>query len=205
MQSSWFEYPKFFLNPVEDYTACSPIFRRANLDDVEGIAEVLTLSFNKFNELTFWIYPLMKIGVCQDLRKRLQNDEQESICVIAVNVINQGNKVKEEVLGTVELSFRERYHWQKKEKYAYIANLAVRKNYRRQGIASELLFRCEQIAQEKNYGHLYLHVLASNQNAQQLYVNNGYTIKEVETDLFSLFLPSQRRLLLSKSLDFLKK
>ena len=200
MQSSWFEYPKSFFNPVRDYTASSTIFRRANLDDVEGIAEVLTLSFNNFNELTFWIYPLMKIGICQDLRKRLQNDEQENICLIAVNLIALNNKVKQEILGTVELSFRERYHWQKKDKYAYIANLAVRKNYRRLGIASELLSRCEQIAQEKNHGHLYLHVLACNQDAQQLYLNNGYRIQQVETDLFSLFVPSQRRLLLTKSI-----
>lgn len=200
MQSSWFEYPKSLFDPIKDCTVPVKIFRRATLDDVEGISEVLTLSFNHFNELTFWIYPLMKIGVSQDLRKRLQNDEQENICLIAVNVIPLGNRVEQEVLGTVELSFRERYHWQKREKYAYIANLAVKKNYRRQGIARELLCRCEQIAQEKNYDHLYLHVLASNQNAQQLYLNNGYTIQQVETDLFSLFVSSQRRLLMTKSL-----
>ncbi len=200
MQSSWFESPKSLFNSTRNYRVSSTIFRQATLDDVEGIAEVLTLGFNNFNDLTFWLYPLIKIGVCQDLRKRLQNDEQKNICLIAINIIQRGNKVEQEVLGTVELSFRERYHWQKKEKYAYIANLAVSENHRRQGIASELLFRCQQIAQEKNYGHLYLHVLASNHDAQQLYINNGYTIQEVETDLFSLFVPSQRRLLMTKSL-----
>lgn len=200
MQSSWFEHPKSFLNPVQDYPVSSTIFRRANLDDVEEIAEVLTLSFNNFNDLTFWIYPLMKIGVCQDLRQRLQSDNQEHICLIAVNLVQRGLKIKEEVLGTVELSFRERFSWHKREKYAYVANLAVRKNYRRLGIARELLCRCEQIAQEKNYQHLYLHVLASNHTAQHLYMNHGYTVQEVETDLFSLFVPSQRRLLMTKSL-----
>jgi len=200
VQSSWFESPKSLFNSTRNYSRISSvIFRQATLDE-EGVAEVLTLSFNNFNEFTFWIYPIIKIGVCQDLRKRLQNDEQENICLIAVNIIQRGNKVEQEVLGTIELSFRERYHWQKKEKYAYVANLAVSKNHRRQGIASELLFRCQQIAQEKNYGHLYLHVLACNQDAQELYFHNGYSIQEVETDLFSLFVPSQRRLLMTKSI-----
>lgn len=200
MQSSWFEHPKSFLNTVRDFPISSTVFRQANLNDVEKIAEVLTLSFNHFNEFTGWIYPLMKIGVCQDLRQRLQSNEPENICLIAVNVVQGGNKVEEEVLGTVELSFRERYHWQKREKYAYIANLAVSENYRRQGIAGELLFRCEQIAQEKNYSRLCLHVLARNQTAQQLYLNHGYTVQQVETDLLSLFVPSQRRLFMTKYL-----
>lgn len=185
---------------MKDYTASSTIFRQATLDDVEGIAEVLTLSFNHFNEVTFWVYPLIKIGVCQDLRKRIQNNEKENFCLIAVSINNTEGKINQEVLGTVELSFRENYNWAKKEKYAYIANLAVRENCRRQGIASQLLSRCEQIAQENNYSRVYLHVLASNNKARKLYLNNGYTIQQVETDLFSLFVPSQRRLLLTKSL-----
>lgn len=100
---------------MRDYAPSPTIFRQATLDDVEGIAEVLTLSFNHFNEVTFWVYPLIKIGVCQDLRKRLQNNEKENICLIAVFINNTEGKVNQEILGTVELSFRENYRWAKKK------------------------------------------------------------------------------------------
>lgn len=170
--------------------------RRAVLDDVNEIAEVLTLCFNQFNEFTFWIYPLMKMGVAQDLRQRLQEEESDYFCLVAVNK-QEGH---EEIVGTVELSFRRSFPWLKPNRYAYVANLAVKRKYRRRGIATLLLSKCEEIARINNYKHIYLHVLASNQEAQKLYLGNGYTIHRIETDLLSLFIPSKRRLLLTKPL-----
>ncbi|HIK38175.1 MAG TPA: GNAT family N-acetyltransferase [Geminocystis sp. M7585_C2015_104] len=179
-------------NPSLARTVC----RRAVLGDINDIAEVLTLCFNQFNKFTFWIYPLVKMAVAQDLRQRLQQEDADYFCLVAV----YKQRESEEIVGTVELSFRRGFPWLKPNRYAYVANLAVKEKYRRRGIATCLLLKCEEIAKANNYGCIYLHVLASNQGAQKLYLGNGYTIHRVETDLLSLFVPGKRRLLLMKTL-----
>jgi ribosomal protein S18 acetylase RimI-like enzyme len=174
--------------------------RLATLDDISQIGRVLTLSFHQFNDLIWWVYPLIKLGVCQDLRNRLQANNPHYACIVAVIPANPLTGTKEKIIGTVELSVRSHYHWRGKKQYLYLANLAVGKGYRRQGIGSKLLKYCEQIATSWSFPQLHLHVLASNNRAQQLYWQNGYTIQQVETDLYSLFVTSKRRLLLTKSI-----
>ena len=200
--SSCFDPPNN-LSPYSS-TNLSPmtIVRPARLDDISQIGEILTFSFNKFNDFTLWVYPLFKLGVCQDLRGRLQskNKDSHNYCLVAVKMNKMGREISQSVVGTVELSFRNRSHWYNHQKYAYIANLAVTKNCRRQGIASKLLTKCEQIAKQRNFEQICLHVLAGNKIGQELYLKNGYHIKQVETDLYSLFVASKRRLLLTKSL-----
>lgn len=203
MQSSWFESPESFkspISPLPDSTPSHTIIRRAKVDDASAIADVITLSFNEFNELTFWMYPLIKIGVAQDLRQRLQSLEEEHIAIVAVNISRRGKEIYQEIVGTVEVSLRQGYHRGKKESYIYIANLAVRETNRRQGIASKLLYQCEEIARQKNCDRLRLHVLLGNEVGQKLYLNNGYRVLRIETDLLSLFMAKKRRLLLDKSL-----
>ena len=153
--------------------------------------------------MTSWIYPLFKFGICQDLQGRLQNQAEnrhQGICFVAVIINKAGKELSQTVVGTIELSFQKRSHWYNHQQYAYISNLAVNKNCRRQGIASKLLTKCEQIAKQKNFAEISLHVLASNKIGQELYFKNGYEVKQVETDLYSLFVTSKRRLLLTKSL-----
>lgn len=203
MQSSWFESPESFkspISPLPDSTPSHTIIRRAKVDDASAIADVITLSFNEFNELTFWMYPLIKIGVAQDLRQRLQSLEEEHIAIVAVNISRRGKEIYQEIVGTVEVSLRQGYHRGKKESYIYIANLAVRETNRRQGIASKLLYQCEEIARQKNCDRLRLHVLLGNEVGQKLYLNNGYRVLRIETDLLSLFMVKKRRLLLDKPL-----
>jgi ribosomal protein S18 acetylase RimI-like enzyme len=173
--------------------------RLAKIEDINEIGDVLTHGFNDFNDWTLWIYPFVKMGVCEDLRTRLQKEENYH-CVIAEKKIQSSIDSKDKIIGSIELSLRTVYGWQGRKKYPYISNLAVSKNYRRQGVASQLLSKCEQIAKYLGFNQLYLHVLADNNVGQQLYLNNGYTIHQVETDLYSLFIPSKRRLLLVKSI-----
>ncbi len=211
VQSSWFNFPHSSVYSSPNLSSTT-IVRPARLDDVSQIAEILTLSFNNFNDLTLWTYPLFKLGISQDLRSRLQNNsfqeqaraesnEADRCCLVAVMMTKIAGKICQNVVGTVELSFRSRSHWYNHQKYAYIANLAVCKNYRRQGVAHKLLVQCEQIAKQKDFKQISLHVLASNKPAQELYQKNGYDIKQVETDLYSLFVTSKRRLLLTKSFE----
>ncbi|BAQ62728.1 GCN5-related N-acetyltransferase [Geminocystis sp. NIES-3708] len=200
MQSSFFGSQNFFASTPAHQKSSDTLVRSADLSDVNEIGDVLTLSFNNFNDLTLWIYPFIKLSVCEDLRNRLKKTDASHFCLVAVNKITPEKQNCKKIKGTVELSFRTEYGWKGKKTYPYIANLAVSKNYRRQGIGSKLLSKCETIAKEHGFKELYLHVLASNQSGKQLYLRNGYTIRQVETDLYSLFVPSKRRLLLAKSI-----
>jgi len=174
--------------------------RLATFEDIPQIGDVLTRSFHNFNDWMWWIYPLVKLGVCEDLHNRFRADNPYYNCLVAVIPSNSLIGTKEQVIATVELSVKTRYHWQGKKEYPYLANLAVSKNYRHQGIATRLLKHGEQIAHNWGFKQIYLHVLANNDQGQQLYLGNGYTIQQVETDLYSLFVTNQRRLLLTKSI-----
>jgi len=175
------------------------LVRLGNIEDINEIGDVLTYSFNHFNDWSLWIYPFLKMGVCEDLRSRLQKEENYH-CIVAEKKRQNSIEPKNKIIGSVELSLRTVYGWQGKRKYPYISNLAVSKSYRRHGVASKLLCKCEQIAKYWGFNQLYLHVLADNSIGRQLYLNNGYTIHQIETDLYSLFIPSKRRLLLVKSI-----
>ncbi|MGI0482549.1 GNAT family N-acetyltransferase [Geminocystis sp. CENA526] len=173
--------------------------RLAKIDDVSQVGDVLTHSFNNLNEWNLWIYPFLKMGVCEDLRHRLKH-EDNYYCILAERHFSHSSSHHSQIVGTVELSLRTVYNWGGRKKYPYIANLAVSKNHRRQGVASQLLCKCEKIAKYLGFNELYLHVLANNNIGQHLYLSNGYTVVQVETDLYSLFIPSKRRLLLVKSI-----
>ena len=205
--SSRFDFSTYLPSskPHVSNLSSTTIIRRASINDISQISELLTLSFNNFNDFTYWIYPLFKLGVCQDLRGRLQSPDNpetkpNSCCLVAVSISKIGKEIQQSVVGTAELSFPSTSCWYSNKKYAYISNLAVNKNYRRQGIASKLLLQCELIAQQKSFAQIYLHVLTNNKIGQQLYLKNGYDIKQVETNLYSLFVTSKRRLLLAKTL-----
>lgn len=174
--------------------------RLATFDDIQQIAGVLTRSFHNFNDWMCWVYPLVKLGVCEDLRTRFQTVNPYYNCLVAVIPSNSVIGIKEQVIATVELSVKTRYHWQGKTEYPYLANLAVSADYRHQGVGTKLLKHCEHIAHNWGFKQIYLHVVANNYQGQQLYLRNGYTIQQVEIDLYSLFITSQRRLLLTKSI-----
>ncbi len=176
VQSSWFDFSHGLPPHSPTNLSSMTIVRSACLDDISQVGEILTLSFNNFNDFTCWIYPLLKLGICQDLKGRLQNQDTDSLCLVAVFMSKMGREIYQSVVGTVELSFCRRSRWYNHQKYAYITNLAVNKNYRRQGIASQLLKKCEQIAQQKEFEQISLHVLASNKIGQELYLKNGYAI-----------------------------
>ena len=143
---------------------------------------------------------MIKLGVYEDLHYRLSNKKFDYTCIVSVVPTDSVTKEPEKIIGTVELSIRHSCSWQGKKKYIYLANLAVREEYRRQGVGSKLLQQCEIVAHYWGFERIYLHVLAGNHQGQQLYLQNGYTIQQVETDLYSLFVHSKRRLLLTKSI-----
>jgi len=166
--------------------------RFANLKDVKALADVLVQSFHVSENWFSWFYPLLKLGICEDLRTRLRSKSPYYQCLVALIL------EKEEVIGTAEITPKDWFLSQKRA--CYISNLAVSASYRRQGVAKQLLLKCEKIAQEWNCESLHLHVLEDNLPAKQLYLSNGYRSQRVEPSLRSWLFKQPRRLLLEKKL-----
>lgn len=59
--------------------------------------------------------------------------------------------------------------------FAYLTALYVQPDYRRQGLARQLLAQVEQWRQSQKLAYLELNVLANNQAATKLYQNAGFT------------------------------
>ena len=164
--------------------------RFADLKDVKALADVLVQSFHLSENWFSWFYPLLKLGICEDLRTRLRSKSPYYQCLVALIL------EKEEVIGTAEICLRDWFLSQKRA--CYISNLAVSSSYRRQGIAKQLLLKCEKVAEEWNCELLHLHVLEDNLPAKQLYLTNGYRSQRVEHSLRSWLFNQPRRLLLEK-------
>mmetsp|Transcript_56 Transcript_56/g.67 ORF Transcript_56/g.67 Transcript_56/m.67 type:complete len:254 (-) Transcript_56:73-834(-) len=60
------------------------------------------------------------------------------------------------------------------QKKLYIADLCIRKDYRRMGVASSILYAIEEYALVNNYQDIYLHVEIQNSVARKLYIDKGY-------------------------------
>jgi ribosomal protein S18 acetylase RimI-like enzyme len=161
-----------------------------------------------------WLYPILRAGIYEDLKTRLQNRTRHYACLVAVKpglrqspelVSNPGLTRlagKGDVLmGTVELSLKTPPMIQPwRDKYLYLSNLAVKTEYRHRGVAQELLKTCERIALDWGFEDLYLHVLENNDAAQRLYWRAGYRMQRTEISPFSLLLGQPRQLFLHKRL-----
>lgn len=135
----------------------------ATASDLEPLAEVLTQVFYPPLGLQRWIYPIRKLSIREDLRLKLDSRDPYYCCLAAA--------VGFRVVGTAELSLRTMSHG----RYPYLSNLAVLPQWRRQGVARQLLLSAEGVVQVWGYRNLYLHVSEDNLPAQQLYSQLRYT------------------------------
>ncbi|GAB6099933.1 ribosomal protein S18-alanine N-acetyltransferase [Halanaerocella petrolearia] len=67
----------------------------------------------------------------------------------------------------------------------HITSLAVKKNYRRQGIATKLLDRLFSDVKRANYTKATLEVRESNYQAQKLYKNEGFIKVKIQKEYYS--------------------
>ncbi|AFZ19342.1 GNAT family N-acetyltransferase [Allocoleopsis franciscana] len=176
--------------------------RTAQVLDLTTLAEILTDSFHPRTGVIRWAYPMLRLGIYEDLRNRLRANSPHYVCLVAVA---DGSKVTDsgEVLaGTVEIALRSPPSWQPHgSQYPYISNLAVRKSYRRLGVARQLLLACERTSLEWGFPDLYLHVLENNHQARQLYLKAGYQLHQVEPSYSAWLFGQPKRLFLHKHLD----
>ena len=165
--------------------------------DLKNLCEVLANCFYSPEGLMAWVYPLLKLGIYEDLRSRLRSPSSHYLCLVAL-VSMAGDKSNTNVSGTVEMTLRSASPTMGSVKRPYIANLAVGKPYRRRGIASKLLKHCERTAQSWGFTEIYLHVLDNNSQARQLYGNCGYHLYRVESSYLGDLWGRPKRLLLHK-------
>lgn len=223
--NAWSSYP----TPPAGGSATSGLpvlIRTVRKQDLPGLADLLANSFHHQDGMVGWLYPLLRAGIYEDLRTRIQTRHKNYACLVASqpltsSEIEQTNKAQRSLhltpthpvflstlpygdrpLGTVEITLKTPPPWQSPHiRYLYLSNLAVHPESRRQGIAQQLLKTCEQVAQDWGYQDLYLHVLENNSTARRLYVRAGYRIMRIETSLSSWLLGRPRQLFLHKHLS----
>jgi GNAT superfamily N-acetyltransferase len=175
--------------------------RGAQVQDLSTLAEVLADSFHSRTGLMGWVYPMLRLGIYEDLRNRLRCASPHYVCLVAVAGVAASAGAGEKLLGTVEIALRSPPSWQpRSSQYPYISNLAVSQSCRRQGVAKQLLLACERTALEWGFCDIYLHVLENNHQARQLYSKTGYQLHQVEPNYGGWLFGHPRRLFLHKRL-----
>jgi ribosomal protein S18 acetylase RimI-like enzyme len=184
----------------------NPIEIRAVLEDeIHCVADIITRSFHFDRGWMAWFTPLFRLGIAEDLRHRLRSNSsnshhsqfQQQVCSIAVYT----DRERSQVVGTIEVGMRtNNYYRSTPHRYAYISNLAVSRDFRRRGVAQELLINCEQIVRSWGYTELHLHVMGNNDRGRSLYQKLGYDL--VSSDFVWSIIPWHRpeRLFLRKQL-----
>lgn len=173
-----------------------PLIRNAKISDVSELAETIVSSFYDYSGILSWLYPLLQFTVGEDLRYRLRSNSALYRCLVATI---DSDRHQPPIAGTVEIALKASF-WSSEPQYPYISNLAVKNAYRRQGVARQLLTKCEQIARSWGYDTIELHVLSHNNSAKQLYLNIGYQIIQKETHWNGFLKSNSYRLLLRKKI-----
>jgi len=169
---------------VDPHTAV--LIRGAEMNDISAIAQVLTHSFYPPS----WFRPLWQWGITLELRLRLAEPSPRYACLVAV--------VHQRVIASVEICTRSipMRPWRHLV-YPYVFNLAVHPQWRRQGIGKQLLAATEPIAKQWGFSQMFIHVLAKNHSACQLYFQANYELFRRDHRLWC----GSSRLLLRKNLS----
>ena len=159
------------LNSAQHQNKC-PVnitVRSAQLNDVAGMSKVLVQGFNLVPYA--WMNPIARASIQADLKMRM---ERKSLYQAFVAVDLNGDSTS--VVGTVEITIQKSNLSCQPISYAYLASLTVAPDYRRLGVAQQLVQVCERQVGLWNQSNLYLHVLAENAAARRLYLQLGYGI-----------------------------
>ena len=178
----------------------SPLqIRPANPADLSIVAQIIAESFHSQSGVWGLLFPLLRLGIYEDLRHRLALSAPHHICLVAVDT--NGNE-SNNLVGSVELGVRFSDSWtQSGRSFPYLSNLAVNPKYRRRGVASNLLLSCERVALAWGFQDIYLHVLENNHQARQLYLKQGYRVQKVEFSWNSFIFRGSQQIFLHKHLN----
>lgn len=168
--------------------------------DLADVAQIIAESFHSRHGIWGWAFPLLRLGIYEDLRHRLAQCAPHHACLVVVDTSDRANL---NLVATVELSVRLGDAWTytgTRKSFAYLSNLAVHPQYRRQGAARALLTSCEKVATDWGFKDLYLHVLENNHQARQLYFKLGYRMHQIDSNWNTFFFRRSRQILLYKHL-----
>jgi ribosomal protein S18 acetylase RimI-like enzyme len=171
------------------------VIKAVQPDELGQVSAIITESFHPSGDWSSWFSPLLRLAIQQDLRMRAQDHSSHSICMVGVTP--SGTNTEQPIVGVIEVALRCLDVWQD-SRFAYVSNLAVRPDYRRQGLGEQLLLACEQQVTVWGLHELYLHVLENNQSARQLYSKLGYRLHTADMFYLGMLLGQPRRLLLHK-------
>jgi GNAT superfamily N-acetyltransferase len=188
------------------------IIRHASSRDVDHVSDILTESFyrnhdRKVNFLlrcfTDLVHPLLRYGIMLDLHSRFNEHTPCYACLVATHATN-----KSQAIASLEICVRhvdaqpQINFWlgRTTQQYPYIFNLAVHPQWRRRGVAKQLLLAAEQVVKQWGFSRLYMHVLEDNQAARSLYDGIGYRLHDQEGSINHWLLGRPRRFLLQKKL-----
>jgi ribosomal protein S18 acetylase RimI-like enzyme len=184
-------------NSDTEKTTCQLSIRAATSTDLDLVAQIIAESFHNQSGFWGWLFPLLRIGIHEDLKHRLATASPHHVCLVAID----NTSGVDNIVGTVELGVRFSDTWTCVGKsFPYLSNLAVLPQYRRQGAASKLLKRGEKFIQEWGFADVYLHVLEENHQARQLYLKLGYRVHLIENNWNSFLFKRSRQIFLHKHL-----
>ena len=178
------------------------LVRAARPQDLHNLTDLLARSFHVQDGFWGWAYPLLRMGIYEDLRNRIVAPAPHQVFLVAVPPIAQLARSNTAVplAGGVEIAQRRSLWHSRPERSLYISNLAVAADYRRQGVARSMLAACERVAVRWKIPDLYLHVMEDNYAAQQLYEQAGFELLRADSGVSSWF-GSPRQLYLHKHLS----
>ncbi len=163
--------------------------RPAYPQDLSQLVELLLTSFYPENRLNRLLYPLMRLGIQEDIKRRLKSSRHQYACLVMVHT--SAHEIK--IVGTVEMSLKSNFWRPLHPRQPYIANVAVDYRHRRCGLAQQMLLACESIIKTWGLKQIYLHVATDNPSAMALYHKIGY-------QTFGQSLPWQRRQMMFKEI-----
>ncbi|MEM9977559.1 MAG: GNAT family N-acetyltransferase [Cyanobacteria bacterium P01_D01_bin.2] len=164
--------------------------RPARSDDLRQLVELLLASFYPTNRINRWLYPLMRMAIQEDIKRRLSSSSHRYGCLV---VVHRPAAAGPKIVGTVEISLRSQFWQPLQPRRPYIANVAIEPYHRRLGLAQQMLLACESIGQDWGVRQLYLHVATDNPSAIALYRKIGYQI-------YDQGVPWRRRQMMVKEL-----
>ncbi len=162
----------------------------ASLSHLNELAYVLTMAFHPPVGAQGLVWPILKFGIQEDLRRRLGQTATLYCCL--------GAWSKAGLVGTLEIGLRQTSAHDASQT-PYIANLAVLNEWRRQGVGRQLITMAEAVAASWNYHEVYLHVLAGNTAARRLYQSLNYRVQRVQPVPWWA-VGAEQQLLLTKNL-----
>ena len=157
------------------------------------------------------LWRLMRWGIMLDLQHRLREDSPHHawLVVVSLNQPQQPVATLEICLrsGIVNPSYSSSFwseilgnFWLHRSQFPYIFNVAVHPQFRRQGVARQLLHAAEKVVKGWGYGRIVMHVLETNHGARHLYGRQGYAVVGVEGKIWSWLWQQPYKLILQKSL-----